>query len=83
MPVNEPKTPKPEDIVSEIFSNLLSGFAATSNKTTPTEPTIDPVAEVGRLLKKAEASGPSQAADLLQIADRHIRIIELGLAYQK
>jgi hypothetical protein len=84
MPINDPKTTKPEEIFSELFNSLFTGFTTTNtNKTTPTAPTVDPVTEVSRLLKKAEESGPSETANLLQIADRHIRIIELALAYQK
>jgi len=84
MPVNDNKPKNPEEIVSEIFSSFLTGFGSTTtNKPTPTVPAIDPVVEVNRLLKKAEAEGPNAAAQTLQIADRHIKIIELALAYQK
>lgn len=84
MPVNDNKPKNPEDIVTEIFNSLLTGFgSATTNTATPKAPTVDPIAEANRLLKKAETEGPNGAAQLLQIADRHIKIIELALAYQK
>lgn len=85
MPFNDNKTIKPEDIINEVVNGFLSGFgAAATNKTTPTVPAVDPVAEVNRLLKRAEESDYSgETQELLQIADRHIKIIELALAYQK
>jgi hypothetical protein len=78
MPVNDPKTPKPEDIVHDLVNGFLKSFS------TPTTPAVDPVAEVNRLLKKAEESDyHDESQELLQIADRHIKIIELALAYQQ
>lgn len=78
------KTLKPEDIVADIFSNFLSGFSHTTPQTKTSTPTVDPVAEVNRLLKKAEESDYSgETQELLQIADRHIKIIELALGSQK
>lgn len=83
MPVNEPKPTTPEALVTEVINNFFSGFGAATAKATET-PTVDPLAEANRLLSKAEESaysGETQA--LLQIADRHIKIIELALSYQK
>ncbi len=86
MPVNEPKPVTPEALVTEVINNFFSGFGAATNKTTET-PTVDPVAEANRLLKKAEESAdnatPSYTSALLEIADRHIRIIDLALSTQR
>lgn len=81
MPVNDNKPPSSEDF-NRVFNTLLNGFLSPTASQKTSEPTVDPVAEVNRLLKKAEEI-PSRASDLIQIADRHIRIIELALAYQK
>ena len=78
MPVNDNK-PTTEDIVNGFLSSFLSGLGTPTGETETPEPIVDPIAEANRLLKKAEDTG----ADLIQIADRHIRIVELALAYQK
>lgn len=83
MPINDPKNTTPEQIASEFFSSLFGGSAGSPGKPKATEPAVDNVKEVNRLLKKAEQSSPSEAATLLQIADRHIRIIDLALASQR
>lgn len=89
MPVNDPKTPKPEDIINEVFSSFMKGFTIPTG-TVPSpaakadEPVVDSVKETHRLLKKAEeASSPSEAGTLLQIADRHLRIVDLALSSQR
>jgi hypothetical protein len=88
MPVNEPKPVNPDTLVKDVINAFFSGLGTTTttNKVTPSAPTVDPVAEANRLLKKAEeaASKSVNEADILiAIADRHIRIIETALAYQK
>lgn len=83
MPINDPKNITPEQIASEFFSSLFGGAASSPGKPKATEPAVDNVKEVNRLLKKAEQATPSEAATLLQIADRHIRIIDLALASQR
>lgn len=81
MPVNEPKTP--EQIASEIFSSLFGGAASPKASTSPA---VDNVAEINRLLKKAEevAKGHENEADILiVIADKHLRLVDTAMAYQK
>ena len=85
MPINEPKTP--EQIANEIFSSIFGGAAfpkEPSKASTP--PTVDNVAEINRLLKKAEevAKGHENEADILiVIADKHLRLVETALTFQK
>jgi len=82
MPVNDPKATKPEDIINNLINGFLSGISSSQPEDQPA--LVDPVAEVNRLLKKAEEAEYSvETQELLQIADRHIRIVELALAYQK
>lgn len=85
MPANEPKTPKPEDIFNEVVNSFLKGFSGPTS--TNEEPVVDSVKEAHRLLKKAEESAdnatPTYTHELLEIADRHIRIIDLALSSQR
>jgi hypothetical protein len=81
-----PSAPKPEDVLSELFSTFFKPTTTNSTTTKVTAPTVDHVAEASRLLKKAEeaASGSvNESETLIQIADRHIRIIDTALAYQR
>jgi len=74
----------PEQIASEIFAGLFGGAASTPGKPKAAETTVDSVKEAHRLLKKAEETGDlDDSARLTQIADRHIRIIEIAIASQK
>ena len=84
MPINDPKNITPEQIASEFFNSLFGGSAGSPGKPKAAGPAVDNVAEVNRLLKKAEeATSPSEAGTLLQIADRHLRVIDLALSSQR
>ena len=61
--------------IDELFSELIDELFK------PQEEAVDNVKEINRLLKKAEDS--YDASNILAIVDRHIRIVELALAYQK
>jgi hypothetical protein len=84
MPVNDKKTITPEEIATQVFNSFFGGLgSASSTKDNPSVPAVDPIAEANRLLKKAEeVADQDSAATLLQIADRHIKIIELALDHQ-
>lgn len=82
MQFNDPKNITAEQIATEFFGNLF-GSAGSPGKPKAAGTAVDNVAEVNRLLKKAEQSTPSEAGTLLQIADRHIRIIDLALTSQR
>lgn len=81
MPINDPKTPKPEDLASAFINGFLKGFPTTT--TNSTEPVTDPLKETNRLLKKAEGATEEEAAKLLSIADRHIAVLDIAISSQK
>jgi len=84
MPVNDNKTKQPEDIINDVINTFIGAFGAPASGGKPAASAVDPIAEVNRLLKRAEESDyVTETQELLQIADRHIKIIELALAYQK
>ncbi len=87
MPVNDNKPNQSDAIVTDIFNTFLRAFSDAPSEGKPSAAAVDPVAEANRLLKKAEESAdnatPSYTAALLEIADRHIRIIDLALSTQR
>ena len=85
MAIND-KPKSPEDIINGIFSSFMDGLTPPSSPQSE-EPVVDSVKEAHRLLKKAEEAADDASFTytnaLLTVADRHIRIIEAALAYQK
>jgi hypothetical protein len=75
-----------ESVASAIFADLQKSFEAEETPEAPEEAATDPTVEAFRLLKKAEAAAVGQVDEaeiLLQIADRHLRVIEAALLYQR
>lgn len=73
-----------ESVASAIFADLQKSFETEAEETP--EAATDPTVEAFRLLKKAEAAAVGQVDEaeiLLQIADRHLRVIEAALLYQR
>lgn len=77
MTVNETQT---DETLDEVFSYLVGKLTGAA---TPAQQ-ADPVKEYQRLLAEAEEEPDEYRANrLIQIADRHLRLIEIGLASQK
>lgn len=87
MTTSNPKPMTPEQIANEIFTSLFGGAAfPKSDSKASASPAVDNVAEINRLLKKAEevAKGHENEADILiVIADKHLRVVETALTFQK
>jgi hypothetical protein len=81
MPINDnPKNPNVDQIINELFGAFTKTDFPPRTKPKSTEPESNPLTEAQRLLKKAETATPSESQQLIQIADRQIRILELSLA---
>ncbi len=85
MPVNDKKPITPDAIVNEVLNAFLTGFGTpAAPKAETEEPAVDSLKETYRLLKKAEdTTDPEELVELLQIADRHLRILDLALSSQR
>lgn len=89
MPINDPKSVTPEELANDIFKTIF-GFtlpkAAEKDNPKTDTPVVDHVGEFTRLLKSAEAIASEdtlRSAAILQIADRHFRMIELAVSSQR
>jgi len=80
-----PKTPTPEEVVTDIFRTFL-GFTGTTPESKEAKPAVDNIVEFNRILGKAEkaAVGHEDEADILiRIADRHLQLVTTALNSQK
>lgn len=82
MPVNDKKPITPEDIATQVFNTFFGGVTPPKPAADTTVP--DSFKETYRLLQKAEeVAEPDEAAKILQIVDRHLRLIDLAVSSQK
>lgn len=80
-----PKTPTPEEVVTDIFKTFLN-FTGTPVNKEEAKPATDNIVEFNRLLAKAEKAAvghEDEAEILIKIADRHLQLVATVLSNQK